>query len=136
MRISSLRSVDDIPFGSATTALDGRGAPVRQQVNARGESEYWFSEAVFRFAAEKLVEVSFKTPRQLDIDGENVASTELLAFMKGRDPEFFEAVGFGVAPQLGLAYDLEHDGSWTTAFVQGRWDFAREANNRLHRTPR
>ena len=136
MKITSLRSFDGITFGSPPTAIDRRGPPPRQQVNTRGEAEYWFPEVVFRFAAEKLVEVSFKTPEHLEIDGESIASSALLGFMKDRDSEFFEAVGFGVAPRLGLAYDLEHDGSWTTAFVEGRWDSIREANKRMHRTRR
>jgi len=136
MKIASLRSFDEVPFGSPATALEGKGKPTRQQVNTRGETEYWFPEVVFRFAADKLVEVSFKTPEQLEINGESIASGALLGFMRDRDPEFFEAVGFGIAPRLGLAYDLEHDGSWTTAFVEGRWDSVREANRRIQRTQR
>ena len=136
MKITSLRMFDGVTFGSPATALAGRGTPTRQQVNTRGETEYWFPEVVFRFAADRLVEVSFKTPEKLEIDGESIASSALLGFMRDRDSEFFEAVGFGIAPRLGLAYDLEHDGSWTTAFVDGRWDSVREANKRIHRTRR
>jgi hypothetical protein len=39
----------------------------------RGETEYWFPEVVFRFAANKLFEVSFQTPEQLEINGECIA---------------------------------------------------------------
>src|SRR5882724_7425932 len=49
-----------------------------------------------------------------EIDGDVVASDALLGFMKNKDKDYFEALGFGVAPRLGLAYDLDHDGSWTT----------------------
>lgn len=136
MRIESLRSFDGFAFGSSPGALETKGKTTQQKVNARGETEYWFPEVVFRFAADKLVEVSFKTPENLDINGESVSSGSLLTFMRDRDSEFFEAYGFGVAPRLGLAYDLEHDGSWSTAFVEGRWDAFREANKRIHQTRR
>ncbi len=136
MKIDSLRAVDGIAFGSSPVALGERGGVVRQQVNAKGETEYWFPDIMFRFSAGKLVEVSFRTPHQLVIDGEVVNADTLLGFMRERDSEYFEALGFGVAPRLGLARDLEHDSSWTSAFVDGRWDAIREANKRMHRTPR
>ena len=136
MKVATLNGFDDVAFGSSSAVLSARGKPTQQIVNTRGETECWYAEMVFRFAADKFVEVSFKTPEQLEIDGEVVASDTLLGFMKNRDKEYFEALGFGVAPCLGLAYDLEHDGSWTTAFMAGRWDKLREANKRMHRTPR
>ena len=128
---------DGIPFGAPPAALEARGAPARKNINSLGETEYCFREVVFRFVADKFVEASFETPPQMDINGEIVPFTELLNFMKERDPAFFEALGFGVAPALGLAYDLEHDGSWTTAFVEGRWDKIKDkANKRMQRTRR
>jgi hypothetical protein len=134
MTISTLMSFDGIAFGSSLAVLSARGEPTRTTINVRGETECWYGAVVFRFVGEKFVEASFKTPQQLEIDGEIVASDALLAFLKNRDMEYFEAIGFGVAPRLGLAYDLEHAGGWTTAFVAGRWDDIREANKRTHRT--
>ncbi len=128
MKIESLRSFEGVAFGSSATALEARGKPEEQKVNARGETEYRFPEIVFRFAADKLVEVSFQIPEKLEINGESVSAGELLGFMRDRDSEFFEACGFGVAPRLGLAYDLEHESAWITAFVEGRWDVLRAAN--------
>jgi len=136
MKIATLNAFDGIAFGSSSAMLSAKGKPDRQNVNAREETEYWYAEVVFRFVADKFVEASFKTPERLEIDHEVVASDALLDFMKNRDKEYFEALGFGVAPDLGLAYDLEHDGSWTTAFIAGRWDEFRAANERMHRTTR
>ena len=75
--------------------LQGRAKPAaRQNVNSRSETESWFTDAVFRFAANELVEVSFKTPERLQIDDQTMISSELLHFMRERDPELFEALDF------------------------------------------
>src|SRR5437016_215112 len=109
MKLQTLRAVDGVLFGSSPDAIVARGSPTRRKTNRRGETEIVFPEVIFRFAAEKFVESSFKTPSVLEIDGETVPFDGLLAFMKKKDGTYFEAVGFGVAPRLGLAFDLDHD---------------------------
>jgi hypothetical protein len=50
MKITSLRSIDGIAFGSSRAVLADRARPVREKVNRRGETELAFEEIIFRFA--------------------------------------------------------------------------------------
>ena len=81
-----------------------------------------FDSAIYRFAAEKFVEVSFRGPSEIELNGQRVAGSSLVAFLKRHDPAFRERYGFAIAPTLGLAVDVEHSECWATAFVAGRWD--------------
>jgi len=81
-----------------------------------------FAEAIYRFSAGKLVEVSFRVPPVISIDGQSVEARSLVAFLKHHDAGFREIHGFAIAPSLGLAVDTEHDERWVTAFTSGRWD--------------
>jgi hypothetical protein len=122
LTIRSLKSVNDIPFGADRSALSGLGSPLRDTRNQRGEAELAFAEGIYRFAAGKLVEVSFRLPSIIEVNEHRVAGGSLVEFLKQHDPKFREVYGFAVAPTLGLAVDVEHDDHWTTAFVAGRWD--------------
>jgi len=81
-----------------------------------------FATAIFRFAAGKLVEVSFQLPAELELNGQRIVGGSLVAFLKQHDSGFRERYGFAIAPTLGLAVDLDHDDAWVSAFVAGRWD--------------
>jgi hypothetical protein len=122
MTIRSLQSVGGISFGADRSALASLGAPLCEGRNQRGEDEVTFTAAVYRFAGDKLVEVSFQLPAEVDINGQRVAGSSLVAFLKQHDSGFRERCGFAIAPTLGLAVDVEHDDHWTSAFIAGRWD--------------
>jgi hypothetical protein len=122
MTICSLESVGGIPFGADRSALLALGAPLREGRNQRGEEEVTFATAIYRFAAGKLVEVSFQLPEEVDLNGQRVARDSLVSFLKQHDSGFRERYGFAIAPTLGLAVDVEHDNHWTSAFAAGRWD--------------
>jgi hypothetical protein len=122
MKIRTFQSVGDILFGADRAGLSGLGNPVSDARNQRGEEELTFSDAIYRFAAGKLVEVSFQLPPVIEIDGRPVTAVSLVEYLKQRDPRFRQVYGFALAPSLGLAVDIEHDDHWTTAFVAGRWD--------------
>ena len=122
MTIRSLQSVGGIPFGADRSALAALGAPLREGRNRRGEDEVTFDNAIYRFAAGKLVEVSFQLPAEVELNGQRVAGSSLVAFLKQHDSEFRERYGFAIAPTLGLAVDVEHTDHWASAFVTGRWD--------------
>src|SRR5580765_7698971 len=122
MTIRSLQSIDGIAFGASQSALSHLGAPLRSDLNRKGEDEVVFAEVIYRFVADRLVEVSFRIPPVISIDGQAVEAGSLVAFLKQHDSEFRLAYGFAIAPRLGLAADTEHDAQWATAFVSGRWD--------------
>ena len=122
MIVRTFQSVGDIPFGSDRSALTSLGPPLRDTRNRRGEEELMFARAIYRFAAGKLVEVSFQPPAVIEINGQRVEAASLVEFLKQHDPSFREVHGFAVAPSLGLAVDVEHDTHWTISFVAGRWD--------------
>ena len=122
MMIRSLQSVDGVAFGADRSALASLGVPLREGRNQRGEDEVVFATTIYRFAAGKLVEVSFQLPAVVDLNGQLIAGASLLAFLKQHDPGFRERYGFAIAPTLGLAMDIDHDGQWISAFVAGRWD--------------
>jgi hypothetical protein len=122
MTIHSLQSVGGIPFGADRSALAGLGAPLREGRNQRGEDEVAFATAIYRFADGGLVEVSFRLPEEVDLNGQKVAAGSLVSFLKQHDSGFRERYGFAIAPNFGLAVDVEHDDHWISAFVAGRWD--------------
>jgi hypothetical protein len=122
MIIRSLHSVGGVPFGASREALPELGSPAREFVNRLGESVMDFGQIIYRFANGRLVEVSFPLPSIIDLDGQRVEGGALLAYLERHDPGFRKVHGFGIAPKLGLAVDLDHDDHWTTAFVAGRWD--------------
>lgn len=122
MTIRSLQSVDGIPFGADRLALSKLGTPLRERRNREGEDEVTFPTAIYRFAAGKLVEVSFRLPDLIDLNGEAVAGDALISYLRRHDSDFRECHGFAVAPTLGLAVDLDHGDHWTSAFGLGRWD--------------
>ena len=122
MTIRSLQSVGGIPFGSDRSALAVLGAPLCEGRNQRGEDEVTFATAIYRFAAGRLVEVSFQLPEEVDLDGQRVSGDSLVSFLRQHDSAFRERYGFAIAPTLGLAVDIEHDDHWTSAFTAGRWD--------------
>ena len=122
MTICSLQSVGGIPFGADRSALGRLGSPLREGRNQRGEEEVAFATAIYRFAAGKLVEVSFQLPAQVELNGQKIAGDSLVSFLKQHDSGFRERYGFAIAPSLGLAVDVEHDDHWTSAFVTVKWD--------------
>jgi hypothetical protein len=122
MTIRSLQSIGGIPFGAERSALSGLGKPLREVRKGCGEEELWFEGSVYRFVAGKLVEVSFELRSFIEINGQRIPSASLVEFLKMNDPEFREVYGFAVAPNLGLAADLDHEDHWATAFSAGRWD--------------
>ncbi len=122
MTICSLHSVGGIPFGTDRSALAALGAPLREGRNQRGEDELIFASAIYRFAAGKLVEVSFQLPAEVELNGQRVTRGSLVAFLKQHDLDFRELYGFAIAPTLGLAVDVEHPDHWASVFVTGRWD--------------
>jgi hypothetical protein len=126
MHIETLRAFEGVPFGSEPSSLAPFGPTLRCGTSTRGEAEFEFEDRIFRFASHGFVEVSFRTPEILVIDGIHVRDAELLSFMRSQDSEYFEYVGFAFSPRLGLMYDLEHDGTWTTAFGKGRCDDMRK----------
>ena len=123
-----MHSIEGIAFGAAPSALSPFGSALKEKQNRRKEAEFAYENIIFRFDDTGFVEASFRTPSQLMINGEIVAFSDLLDYLKKKDSEYFEHVGFGICPRLGLAYDLEHEGSWTTAFKEGRWDGFRKKN--------
>ena len=122
MKIRSLHSVSNVSFGASRDALCAFGSPLRESINSLGESVVDFGSIIFRFADGRMVEASFPLPSVIDLDGQEVAGSALLAFLAQHDRDFREVVGFAIAHNLGLAVDLDHDDHWTTAFVAGRWD--------------
>jgi len=125
LTICSFQSVGGILFGAERSALASLGVSLCEGRNQRGEDEVTFETAIYRFAAGKLVEVSFQLPAELDLNGHPIAGGLLLVVLKQYDPGFRERHGFAIAPTLGLAVDLAHDSHWITAFVAGRWDHIR-----------
>jgi hypothetical protein len=127
MTIHSHKSVGGVPFGASRTALSEAGSPLRESVNRLGELELDFGQIVYRFKGDRFVEATFPLPSILELNGQRVEGCSLLAFLRLHDSGFREVHGFVVAPNLGLAVDLD-DGDddnprhWTTAFSAGRWD--------------
>lgn len=122
MTIRSLQSVGDIPFGADRSALARLGSPSHEGRNQRGEYEVTFPGVIYRFFDDKLVEVSFQLPAEIELNGQKVTDDYLVPFLKQHDSGFRECYGFAIAPTFGLAVDVEHDDHWTSAFVSGRWD--------------
>jgi hypothetical protein len=122
MTIRSLQSVSGVSFGASRDALGAFGDPLRESINSLGESVVDFGPIIFRFAEGRMVEASFALPSVIDLDGQQVEGSGLLAFLEQHDRDFRKVVGFAVAPNFGLAVDLDHDDYWTTAFFAGRWD--------------
>lgn len=114
--------MEGFAFGSGRSALSSLGKPLHEGRNKRGEEELFFDHVVYRFADGKLVEVSFEVPSIIELDGNPIEAAASIPFLKQHDSKFREVYGFGIAPSLGLAIDLEHDASWATAFAAGRWD--------------
>jgi len=124
MTIRSHKSVDNIAFGATRAALHNIGTPVRERSNRLGELELDYGQIVYRFEHDRFVEATFPLPAVLEIDGQQVEGSSLIAFLRQHDPCFREVHGFAVAPSFGLAVDLDDDdpSRWTTAFALGRWD--------------
>lgn len=123
VKIHSFQSVNGFPFGSERSVLSGMGTAAREARNGRGEEEeVTVGNAIYRFASNKLVEVSFRLALGIEINGQEVPAAALVSFLKEHDSNFRHVYGFAVAPDLGLAVDTEHDDRWVTAFVAGRWD--------------
>lgn len=125
MKIVSLNSFEGIAFGAHPDALHPFGTPERQRRNPRGEDEFEFHDVIFRFGSEGFVEASFAVNTPLEIDGHTVAPADLREYLRTSDPEYFEYVGFAVAPQLGIGYDLSGS-NYATACKEGRWDGLKE----------
>lgn len=98
MIIRPLQAVGEIPFGADRSALSGLGSPLRQPVSRLGEDEVEFGDTVYRFLAGRLVEVSFRVPPVISINGESVEAGSLVAFLRQHDPRFHELYGFAIAP--------------------------------------
>lgn len=123
MNIQSLKSVDGVPFGTSPSALTSQRKPLRESINRSGELEVDFGDIVYRFAEEKLVEATFALPESLVINDEIVSGASLISFLSQKDPAFAERHGFAIAPNLGIAVDLDDENKhWTSVFVKGRWD--------------
>jgi hypothetical protein len=121
MKIYALKSVGGIPFGADRSLVLSLGHPLRESRSTLGEDQLEFPDAVYRFVDGKFVEVSFRLPEVLELDEHRVSGASLVDFLKSHDTDFRERYGFAIAPNFGVAVDLDHDDCWVSAFVAGRW---------------
>lgn len=133
MKLDPYVSVDDIRFSMPELEVSGLlGEPTRRDTNRKGESQLHYHDCVYRFSAsEGFLECS-GTWNVVEIDGVAVPTGVLADFVRTRDVEAHEVLGFLVSLRYGISLDLEHAGH-ITAFRLGRWDKVVDASNtQLH----
>ena len=97
------------------------GEPDEQKVGRTGDLELYFpSTTCVVEAAHGLTQVHTDTPH-LTIGTVHVLFGGLVAFLRDRDPETFETVGFVVSHAFGIACDPDQP-SWVIAYAPSRVD--------------
>lgn len=127
MKVAAYKSVGVVKFDIGRSELISLlGVPENEGPSRIWAIELRYPAGVYRFNFhDKLREISVDSA-ELEIDYESVLFENLLGFLKQRDSEIFERVGFKVSPKFGLAFDPSFS-SWVTAFPPEelqRWDSA------------
>jgi hypothetical protein len=120
MKFKPYESIGVAKFGDSQSEVIAKlGKPDRETVNRLGQVEISYPSVTYRFRAEQgLVEVSIDAPT-VELENVSILFSSLMRFMRERDVETFEKVGFTVSPKLGIAIDPEYP-SWVTIFAKNQ----------------
>ena len=120
--------IDGTRFGESSSAVLARlGEPARRRTNRDGEDELWYSDAIWRFHNDRLVECTLTMREPIRVADHEVSS--FLSWLPSADADAVSAHGFLVSNAFGIAVDLDNEHSeFVSIFERGRWD------NILHRT--
>ena len=120
--IAPYEHVDGVRFGEGSSTVLARfGAPESRSTNRRGETELCYSDTIWRFRDDRLVESTITMTSPVLIRDQEVASFR--EWLPSADPDAVTTYGFLVSRVFGIAVDLDHEGTeYASAFERGRWD--------------
>lgn len=120
--IEPYEHVRGIRFGEPSSAVLAQlGEPQHHRTNRSGEDELCYSDTIWRFRDDRLVECTLTMTSPVLVRDQEVASFR--EWLPTADREVVTTCGFLVSRAFGIATDLDDElHEYVSVFERGRWD--------------